>query len=334
MTHNLRQSSDSPASDSRRRYMKLASGLLLASPAISLARQEQREVRWVVGYSPGGGADTVARLIASTPPLADRPTIVENKPGAGGRIALVAVKNRKPNERQYYFGPSSILTLMPHVIPDLPYDLFRDFRPVSTVCSFPYALVVSPDIGVDSIEGLLDWATKNPDKAFFGTPGVGLPQHLIGTLLSKLSGVPLQPVHFKSGSEATQMLLSGQLPIAIATPGQFYQLHRAGRVRMLATTGRARPERLPEVVTFSERGFDSMVFEDSFCLLCTKSASDQVVQELQPDIATALDTPVLQKALRDQDVPPLIIQGEAYSDYLREEHNRWAQVVKDVGFKL
>jgi tripartite-type tricarboxylate transporter receptor subunit TctC len=294
---------------------------------------EAQPYRIIVGFSPGGGADIVARLMASAiTTVSNHRTIVENRAGAGGRIAIMAVKAAERDPNTMFFGSTSVLTLFPYVFKDLPYALEHDYTPVSTCCSFPYAIVVSPTIGVSDLKGLAEWARAHRGKAFFGTPGVGTPQHLIGSLLGHLMGTPLEHVAFKSGSEATQMLLSGQIPIVLATAGQFYALHRTGQVRMVATTGAHRPPSMKDVPTCAEAGFPGLVFEDSFGFIAPAKISGEASASLQEHIAQAMHTAVVEKGLASQDMQPLLIQGAAYEKYLQDEKKRWASTVATPRF--
>lgn len=324
----------SGASLGRRTVLKGALGALAASGhGILSASTASSPMRLVLGFSAGGGADAVARLLAQKMgPAMNRQALVENKPGAGGRIAVMAVKSAEADGSVLFFGSTSVLTLLPHVFTGLPYDMHRDFTPVSTACSFPYAIVVSPSIGVNDLQGLVAWAKANPDRAFFGTPGIGLPQHLIGSLLARLTGMPLDHLPFKSGGEAAQQLLGGQLPVAVATAGQFFQLHRGGRVKMIATTGKNRVSGVDDIPTCAEQGFPSMVFEDSFGFIGPAKMSESTVASLCRGIAQTVRMPEVEKGLKGQDMDPLLIQDDAYVDYLNKEFERWRSVVKEVGF--
>ena len=307
----------------------LLGGLTQRASAVTFSKP----LRLTLGFSAGGGADLIARMLGATmSPILGQPVIVDNKAGAGGRLAVMAVKAAEPDGSTLFFGSTSVLTLFPHVFTGLQYDLYRDYTPVSTACWFPYAVVVSPNIGVTDVAGLAAWVKANPAKAFFGTPGVGTPQHLIGSLLGKELGVPLTHLPFKSGGEATQQLLAGELPIAVATAGQFYGLHRSGRVRMVATTGRNRAAAMSSIPTFTEQGMPALQFEDSFGFVGPANLPDAERAALSQCIAQTIKTAAVDQGLRKQDMEPLLIQDAAYATYLREERDRWGTVVRDLKF--
>lgn len=320
---------DSP---SRRTFLRALA--VAAAPIAGAAfAQPHAPVKLLVGFSAGGGADAVARLMANAmQTTANRSVLVENRAGAGGRIAILATKAAEPDGTTLFFGSTSVLTLFPHVFTDLKYSLERDYTAVATCCSFPYAIVVSPTIGVTDLQGLAAWARANPKKAFFGTPGAGTPQHLIGSLLGRLLDAPLEHLAFKSGGEATQQLLAGSIPVVLATAGQFLQMHRAGRVRIIATTGRQRMPSMPDIATCAESGLPKVVFEDSFGFIGPAGMPAPVTQFLTASIGDALRLPQVQQGLAAQDMQPLLIHGDAYMRYLREEKERWATTVKTVGF--
>lgn len=287
----------------------------------------------VVGFAAGGGADIIARLLAPViSDLGGQPIVVENRPGAGGRIAIMLIKMHQGDDSRVFFGSTSVLTLFPHIFKGLKYSLEQDFTPISTICSFPYAIVVSPNLGVSDLAGLVRWAKANPGKAFFGTPGVGTPQHLIGTYLGHLSGAQFDHVPFKSGAEATEHMLSGQIPIVIATTGQFYQMHKEGRVRIVTITARRRMSALPEVATCAESGYPDVVFEDSFGIVGPAGMSADVVRGWEGNISRALQTPAFRKALSLQVMQPTAIQGAAYEQYLQDEKKRWGKTVAAIKF--
>lgn len=288
--------------------------------------------RLVLGFSAGGGADAIARLLAASMTTPTRPVIVENKPGAGGRIAIMSVRGAEPDGLTTFFGSTSVLTLFPHVFKALPYELDRDFTPVSTVCSFPYAIVTSPQIGVSSIAELAQWARAHPNQSFFGTPGLGTPQHLIGSLLAKGGDMPLEHVPFKSGGEATLQLLAGTLPVVIATAGQFYPLHKAGKVRIIATTAPTRATSMTDIPTCAESGRPDVVFEDSFGLIAPARTPAATIDALNARVGLAVSSPSVQTSLKEQDLKPLLIQGAAYLSYLAKERARWREVVQLIGF--
>jgi tripartite-type tricarboxylate transporter receptor subunit TctC len=317
----------------RRSFGRIAVSGLLVSRLGAVLASDPTSYRILVGFSAGGGADSAARLMAaSMGTIASRQAVVENRAGAGGRIAIMAVKASPPDGKTLFFGSTSVLTLFPHVFTDLAYSLERDFTPVSTVCGFQYAIVVSSMIGVTDLKELAEWLKKNPSKAFFGTPGAGTPQHLIGSLFSGLTGAPLTHVPFKSGAEATQQLLGGAIPVALATAPQFIALHRAGRVRMIATTGKQRGTTMSDVPTCLESGFPDIEFEDSFGFIGPASLSGGTAASLHEVIGQAIRSPAVQQGLVGQDFEPMQIQGAAYSRYLASEKARWAATVKAVNF--
>lgn len=323
-----------PTGLSRRQVMAAGLAALGASAGLPAWAQANRQVRYILGFSAGGGADGVARLIASA--MAEQTgsrVLVENKPGAGGRIAANQVRNEPADGSSVFFGSPSVLTLLPHVVAQMPFDSFRDFTPVVSACSFPFAIVVSPAIGVNSIPELVTWARANPKRALFGTPGIGLPQHLIGSYLAKVADAPLVHVPFKSGGEATQQLLTGETPIAIATPGQFYGMHQAGKVRMIATTGEQRPANLPEVATLKEHGYEHMVIQDCFGFIGPAGMPASAVNGLADQIGKAVDAPEVLAALTKMGMPRMVIKGQAFADYIRRDYETWKRVVAEVGFK-
>lgn len=323
------------SSTGRRLWLRAALTAAVTPLAWRARAMEQKPPAYiVVGFAAGGGADIIARLLApAISSVGGQPIVVENRPGAGGRIAIMAVKLSPRDGNRIFFGSTSVLTLFPHVFRGLQYSLEQDFTPISTICSFPYAIVVSPKIGVSNLPDLIAWAKANPRHAFFGTPGVGTPQHLIGSYLGELSGARFEHVPFKSGAEATEHVLSGQIPIVIATTGQFYEMHKAGRVRIVAITAKDRIAALSEVATCAESGYPQVVFVDSFGLVGPAGMPADTVRRWESNVSQALEASAFRQALRQQVMQPLAIQGDAYVKYLQDEKARWGKTVKMVNFK-
>ncbi|MGE0802244.1 MAG: Bug family tripartite tricarboxylate transporter substrate binding protein [Lautropia sp.] len=322
-----------PSRHIRRQLMLGSAGAATLAFAARPQAAELSPLHLVLGFAVGGGADIIAR-IASTEiaAIANRNVLVENRAGAGGRIAINVIKAAPADGSRLFFGSTSVLTLFPYVFDKLPYSLEEDFTPVSTLCAFAYAIVVSPTIGVRTLAELLDWARRHPDRATFGTPGIGTPQHLIGTLLGKLGGAPFTHVPFKSGSEANQQLLGGQIPMIIATTGQFIEMHHTGRIRIIATTDDVRSRIIPDVPTCAESGFPKLVFKDSFGFIGPAGLAAPIVADLSGQIAAATRSDKLRQGLDRQALDPLLIHGQAYEHYLKLEKQRWQETVRTIGF--
>ncbi len=217
----------------------------------------QAPVRILVGFPAGGSADATARSIADK--MKDAlgvPVLVENRPGAGGRIAAQAVKDAAPDGSTLMLVPFAVMVVQPMVFRSVKYDTTADFTPVGNTVSFPLALAAGPMTPATNMKELIDWLRANPAHANYGSPAAGSMPHFLGELLASAAKVRLTHVPFQGGAPMVVNLLGGQIPIGFDTPAEFAENHRAGKLRVLALSGSQRNPQFPGVGTFREQGID------------------------------------------------------------------------------
>ena len=307
---------------------------VLAAFAVPVDAQTypSRPVRIVVPLSPGGFADTPARMLA--PRLSaqlGRQFFVENRPGAGGTIGADFVAKSAPD------GHTLLLTGTPHVISahlyrSLPYDALKDFTPVALVASGPYALVVNPQrLPVDSVRELIAAAKAQPAKIDYASSGNGSAQHLVGALFNSMAGVELNHVPYKGSGPAMQDLISGQVSVSFAGIPNVLGHVKSGRLRALAVTTPKRWSELPEVPTLAEAGVAG--YEATLWLNIAGPAGlpAEIVQRLHGEIAKALQDPELQASFRAAGVEATVLAPEPLAAFMRAEHEKWGRVVRQTG---
>jgi tripartite-type tricarboxylate transporter receptor subunit TctC len=231
-----------------RRHLLAGSAAGLFCASFGATRQALAQVvgkvsRVVVGFSPGGAPDVVARLLAEQLKANYAPTLfVDNKPGAGGRIAVEAVKKSEGDGATMLVTPNPMLTIYPHVYKHLAYDPLRDLAPVTSLCSYPLVLTVGPGVPaqVNTLHDLVQWAKATPGGISFGTPAAGSTLHFIGLMLSRAAGIELTHVPYRGGAEIMQDLLGGRIPLAITPPAPVVPHIRAGKWGGLAPTSHER----------------------------------------------------------------------------------------------
>ena len=217
----------------------------------------------IVGFPPGGTTDVMARKVAEKlrGPYA-RVVVVENRPGAGGQLGVIALKDAPPDGSTMLLTPSSMLSIYPNTYPKLQYRL-EDVAPASLAMYTHHVLSVGPAVP-DSVKTLKDffaWAKANPDKASYGSPGAGSMPHLIGVLVAKASGADLRHVAYRGSAPGIQDLLGGQIASFFGPVGDVLTHEKAGKVRVLAASGSVRDAFLPAVPTLREQGFAVAVRE-------------------------------------------------------------------------
>ena len=268
----------------RRQFSALAAATLAAP----LVRAQERALRILVGFPPGGSVDVVARLLAERlRPALNQNVIVENKPGAGGRVALQELKRAAPDGQLLCLTPSGALVIQPWLFANLGFDPLKDFSPVSRVTVFDFAVTVGPGAPQGDLKAVLAWMKAHPDKANFATSGAGTVPHFAGVLLSQATGIPMTHVAYRGGAPAAQDLIGGQVPMMIDTLSETLEHHKAGKVRIIAVTGEQRTRSLPDVPTLRELGINTAA-DDAAGLAITDRMTAQI-RALNQSIRNAND---------------------------------------------
>ena len=237
-----------------RRALLIGTLALSAMSAVCAHAQAKPPLRILVGFPPGGSADVLGRLVADALKDDFSPVVVDNKPGAGGRIALNMVKNAKPDGQTVIVLPSGPMVLFPHVYKKLDYDAVKDFTPVSQIARFQFGVVASPSSGVKSVAEMIARAKANPGANSYGTPGAGTLPHFMGVLMEQSSGISLNHVPFQGGAPANNALLGGHIDYKFDVVSETAELHHSGKARIIAVTGGKRDPQVPEVPTLKESG--------------------------------------------------------------------------------
>lgn len=253
----------------RRQVLSLAisTGIVSSLASQSAFAQSDKPLRILVGFPPGGSLDTVARTLSDK--MKDelkRPVIVDNKPGAGGRIAAEMLKNAAPDGDTLMLAPIVVPVLAPLVFSKLSYNPGTDFAPVMHAASFHFGLAVSTEAPYKTLPDFIKWIKANPTKANFGMPGAGSLPHFFGLMIGREAGVDMVPVPFQGGAPLITALAGNQIACGIDVLAEQLELHRAGKLRILATSGAQRSKVLPDVPTFSELGFANIQAQSWFAM--------------------------------------------------------------------
>lgn len=315
----------------RRTFVIRAAAALAASPAL-LHAQDKGPVRILVGFPPGGSADVVARLLADKlrGPLGQS-VIVDNKPGAAGRLALGELKRAAPDGQTLVFAPSGALVILPWLYKNVGYDAARDFTPVARACTFDFAVTAGPSAPAGDLKSILAWMKANPGQANYATSGAGTVPHFTGVLISQASGVPMTHVAYKGGAPAMNDLLGGQVPLMVDTASETIEHHRAGKLRIVAVTGEARSRSLPEVPTLKEIGLN--VSADAFFgLYGPAGLPAEVNQRLSRAVADALRAPDVQERIVALGLVAAYGSGDELAATQAAHFRRWEAPIKASGF--
>ena len=322
----------------RRHFVQSATALgwLGTFPFAALA-QAFEAVKIINGFPAGGTADSASRRVAERiggTAYSKNAGVVENKPGAGGRIACEVVKASQPDGSTLLLTPYSCISVYPHIYSKLAYDPFKDFAPVSMVAVMTHALSVGPMVpaSVKTVKDYLAWAKANPRDASYGTPAAGSSPHFLAALLGINAGVELKHVPYRGSLPAISDMIGGTLASTSTPTGDALANHKAGKIRILATSGAKRTPFTPDVATYAEQGYPELTTEEWFGIYAPARTPASVVANANAAINAALK----EKSVNDSlNVMGLVAQGSTSAEMdksQRDEFTRWGPIVKKVGF--
>jgi tripartite-type tricarboxylate transporter receptor subunit TctC len=297
----------------------------------ALAQPRARTVHILTGFSPGL-QDALARLVAGQMSDYAETIVVENRPGAAGRIAVEAVKNAHADGSVILFAPLGFMMLFPHVYKTLRYQP-RDFTPVSTVASAPAFLTVGPKVPseVTTLAEFVVWCRANPKLATYGTPGTGTTLHFLGTMLGRSADFELLHVPYQ-GIGAIQDVVKGVIAAAVMPISSSLGLIQSGDLRALATTGPRRSTFVPAVPTVREAGYPSLEDLTWFAFFVPAKTPASIIDKLNAAIQAALRTDDVRAGMAKLAVEPDAIAMGDFARLIASESERWKAIVQATGF--
>ena len=312
-----------------------AAALGALSPLSALA-QALDQVKIMYGFPAGSAGDSVARRVAEKlggTPYSKNPGYVENKPGAGGRIAVESLKAAPADGSVLTLAPVSALAVYPHIYPKLSYKQ-EEVTQVSIGAIMYHGLAVGPAVPaeVKTLKDFLAWAKAHPDNASYGSPGAGSMPHLLGALLGIRAGVDLKHVPYRCTVPSITDLVGGQIAAAMNPSGDYLQYIKTGRVRVLATSGKTRSPYLPEVPTFTELGYPDVTSEEWFGFYAPAKTPAATLAAANAAITAALKDKTVVDALA---LVGLVAHGSTPQEMAADqkaEFERWGPLVKQIGF--
>lgn len=321
----------------RRQFLHTLGGAaaLGALAPLSAFAQAIEQVKIMYGFPAGSAGDSVARRVAEKivgTPYA-KGAFVENKPGAGGRIAVETLKNSPADGSVLTLAPVSALAVYPYIYPKLTYKP-EDVTQVSIGAIMFHGLAVGPAVPaeVKTLKDFLAWAKANPGQASYGSPGAGSMPHLLGALLGLRSGVELKHVPYRGTVPSITDLVGGQIAAAMNPSGDYLQYMKNGRVRVLATSGRKRSPYLPDVPTFTELGYPDVTSEEWFGFYAPAKTPAATIASANAAITTALKDKSVIDSLA---LVGLVAHGSTAQEMAADqkaEYERWGPLVKQIGF--
>ena len=323
----------------RRQFIQasVGSALLGALGTSPVFAQAVEQVKIFYGFPAGSAGDICARRVGDKfggTSYAKNNGVVETKAGAGGRIALEALKMAPADGSALAMGPFSTVSLYPHIYSKLSYDPFKDFVTVGTASMIHHGLAVGPLVPatVKTVKDYLAWAKANPKDASYGSPAAGSTPHFIGALLGINNNVDLKHVPYRGSVPGVTDVVGGQIASMVTPHGDFVANHKAGKLRIIATSGKARSPFVPEVATFAEQGFPELTVEEWFGFHAPAKTPANVVAAANAAINAAIKDRAVIDSLT---VVGLIPYGGSADDMARSqkaEFDRWGPLIKTIGF--
>lgn len=320
----------------RRQFVQgSAAGLAFAGAARPAFAQAIDTVKIVIGFAPGGTIDLTGRRIADKlAPGYARVAIAENKTGAGGQIAVSTVKAAAPDGATILLTPASPLGLHPYTYRRLPYDPAADVIPVSGAAMFDYALAVGPMVPgtVRTVPEFLAWCKANGQQASFGSAGAGSAANFIGSALGKAGGVDLRHVAYRGTQPAMVDMMGGQIAAVVGPTGEFMANVKAGKCRLLATSGPRRGRFTADTPCYAEQGFEELAYIGWYGLYVPAKTPPEVVQRLNAGVRSALAAPEVVESFAAAYLEPMPTTPAELARLLKTETAFWGGLVKTLGY--
>jgi tripartite-type tricarboxylate transporter receptor subunit TctC len=307
--------------------------LLLCAASAAAQPYPARPVRVLVGFAPSGGVDISARLLAAKlSEYLGQQFVVENKPGAGTNIAAAEVAKSEPDGYTLFMNsPAVVINTALYAKP--PYQL-RDFTGVSIFAATTNLLVVPAAFEAKTVQDLVRIAKAKPGALNYGSAGQGTTQHLAAELFKLRTGTSIVHVPYKGSGPSMSALLSGEVQLSFINPVAAGGHVKAGKLRALAVTDSRRTELMPDVPTMKEAGVEGVEVTLWYALLAPAATPREVVDKLAAGVARAAKDPATREALRKQGADAVGNTSEQFNAYLREEYERWSEVVRVSGAKI
>ncbi len=307
--------------------------LFVSGGAIAQGNYPNKPITMVVGFEPGGGTDTVARIVAKF--LADglgQQVVVENRAGAGGNIAVDYVSHSAPDGYTTVLANVGSVAVNPHLL-KLNYNPLTDLAPVTMAVVFPNVIVAHPRIQVKTLKEFINLAKEKPGTITFGSSGIGGAGHLAGELLQIEAGIKLVHVPYKGGGPAMRGLLAGEIDSYFATPVAALPHIKSGKAIAIATTGKKRSKALPDLPTVAESGYPNYEAVNWYAYYVSGKTPKPIVDKLNQELVKVLKNPEAVALLEKQGVEPEPGSPADLAAYTKREYDTWGKVVKQAGIK-
>jgi tripartite-type tricarboxylate transporter receptor subunit TctC len=304
---------------------------LLLAMAASAQNFPTRAVTLTVGFAPGGGTDTAARIVAKK--LTEnigQSVVVENRAGAGGNIAAQHVANAAPDGYTIHLSSVGPLTVAPHMSKNLPYDVKRDLAPLTMGMVFPNVFVAHPGVPAKTLREFVELAKQNKGEITYASSGIGGAAHLAGELFKQRAGIEMIHVPYKGGGPAMADLLGGRVHMYPAVPSTSKPHIDTGKIFALATTGSRRTAIMPDVPTVAELGYPGFEATNWYAFVTSSKVPREIQEFWNRELVKALKDPTIVAELNKHGLEPQPGSAEELARYIASESEKWGKVVRDA----
>ena len=315
------------------RVLSLLLSCMLLPAAVAMATETYpaKPIRLIVPFPPGGPADALARIVGDRIGAnMGKPVVVENRPGAGGNIGMEMGAKAAPDGYTLVLAPAGNLTVNPSLYRSVPYDVARDFAPVTVLGNVPNILVVNPSVPAKTVAELVEYARAHPGQLNFSSPGNGSGAHLAGELFKSMAAVDMTHVPYNGIAPAVTAVVGGQVQLMFAGAPAVLQHVQAGKLRALGVASLARIAAAPELPTLSESGFPGFDVTSWYGIVASAGTPNDVIVRLHDEIAKALAEPDVREKLAGLGADPVGNTPAEFASMIRSETIKWSKIVKDA----
>ena len=309
----------------------LGMGLMASNAAMAQAAYPNKPIRLIVTFPTGGTPDTLARLFSEKAQLG-QPIVVDNKPGAGGNIGSDIVAKSAGDGYTIVMGTVGTHSINGALYEKMPYDMVKNFSPITLIASTPNLLVVNNDLPVKTVSELITYMKANPNKLSFGSPGIGTSVHMSGELFKSLTGTTMTHVPYKGRQFFIPDLIGGSIQLVFDNMPSALPMAKEGKIRAVAQTGAKRSSAAPDIPTVAETlpGFEATSW---FAMFAPANTPKAVIDRINAEALRVFKLPEVAERLKTLGLDPVLSSPDELAKYQASEIVKWAKVVKESGAK-
>jgi tripartite-type tricarboxylate transporter receptor subunit TctC len=308
------------------------------SSAAALAQTSDypaKPIKIVVTFPPGGSSDAIVRILSTRlNEKLGQPLVIDNRPGAGGNIGLSVVAKSAPDGYVLGVGAAGGLTANVSLYPQMPFDVAKDFMPITMLAAIPFVLVGHPSVPADNIQQLIAYAKSQAGKVSIGHGGNGTAMHLSTALFTQMADLKLIEVPYRGSGPAAMDTLSGQIQLSITDLAAALPHIKAGKLKAFAVTSPKRLSNLPDVPTLAESGLTGYDSTGWFGLVAPAGTPASIIQRLNAEFTAALNDEGIKSQMRQNGMEPVPTTTEGLDAYIKSETQKWGRVIRQANIKL